>query len=305
MKTESLNADTLKELIADLPKTEEEIKKAEENEKNALDAAISWFTKESKINEYLYDYEVNFDVSKYHSFHVTELEFEKQDDFQSAFINDNDQTKVVKEFQNLALYCLARNYRIRDEPYEHLIANLNKEALSEYFACDEQLRLKNLLQSNRVFISMGRRGAVIAYAKNHDHPQARTSTLIMIDILRGRMHNLIVSQTLIDNAIRDLAKLALMSQNGKDVNGKEVEEVRKKVLTNMMQAHKIFGLVVSDPGVYLLDGSVLSRMSGLADEYFHLSALKENVERKMNAMQRFWTEYQDQQREHIIANFVK
>jgi hypothetical protein len=297
-KTKRSEITSLKELISVSDRIPND-----DNELAALTVAIKTLTGDSGngIEKYLYDFKVNFDVANYHSFHVTEFVFKNKENFEDAFINIKD-TEDVKDLQDLALYCLARNYRIdKNEPYKDFIASINKEALGVYFVPGGGLsKLKNLLQSNRVFISMGRRGAVIAYADNHGHPQARTSALIMIDILRGRMHNLIVTQTLIDNAIRNLAKLALMSQNEN-----EVEKVRKEVLTNMMEAHKIYGLVVSDPGVYLLDGSVLSRMSELADKYFHLRALKESVEHKMNAMQRFWSEYQDQMRESIIADFVK
>lgn len=270
----------------------------------SLKQAIELFTGDTLsdiqgYSKYIYDTCVHLDESKYHGYRITELVFDTEDHFRSAFRDqDGDYTT---DLQGLSLYCLALNYKLDDlhADYSDLIRSLNKEALQDYlFSNNGHLILRNLLQSHHTFIAFGRRGTVIAYVRNKYHERARVSAIIMIEILRARMHNMIVSQVLIDDAIRKLAMLAF--------NGKEdpYQQARENILRKMMQAHDVYGLVVSDPGAYLLDGSVLSKMADLADDYFHLRSLKENVERKMNALQRFWTEYQDQNREKIIANFV-
>ena len=160
---------------------------------------------------------------------------------------------------------------------------LNLTALGDMVtAVEGEVGLKNLSQSTRGFVTLGPRGAVIAYAKDFDHPNLRIAAMNMIEILRGRHFNLIAARTFADDAIREVSELC--DKGAEDVPVKTLQENITKSLKLIMKANGLYGLVVSDPGTYLLDGSTLTRMAQPAEDWFHLRSLREETERKMEAL---------------------
>ena len=200
----------------------------------------------------------------------------------------------------LVFYCLTRSYDAKNEGLPN-VANLTNLRVFEDIArpnCGEGLPvLQNYCQNERFFITLGPRGAVVAYEEKHREAYEflRVSALNMIEILRGRYHNLVAARTILDNTIRRLGVEALNDHESKG------EDDLRCILKLMMEANFIYGLVVSDPGVYLLDGSTLSHLDSLAQKYLHLRTLREDTALKMEALQRFWSEYQDQRRHDIIS----
>jgi hypothetical protein len=141
---------------------------------------------------------------------------------------------------------------------------------------------------------------VIAYAKGFEHPRLYIAALNMIEILRGRHFNLIVARTFADNAIRAVSELC--DKGAESVPAKTLQANITKSLKLIMKANGLYGLVVSDPGTFLLDGSTLTRMAQLAEDWFHLRSLREETERKMEALERLWRNFQDQRRIDVIQS---
>lgn len=101
---------------------------------------------------------------------------------------------------------------------------------------------------------------------------------------------MIVARTVADNAIREMAQIVdLIGQSSSSTNAPhEMEKKVRLASDHMLMANSLYGLVLSDPGVYLLDGSTLSRLSQEADEWFGMKYLREDNERKMETMHRLW-----------------
>lgn len=207
------------------------------------------------------------------------------------------------------LYCLSRSYALdstdRHVSLKEIVTEINKDAFDIYFTDAvagtgqgaQPRRLINQSQSKRAFVALGARGAVLGHTIGHyDHPYLRTAVLNLIDILRGRYHNLVLARTVADNVIRKLSRALPGIKPAEPVNPDEL-------LKKMAEANYLYGLVVSDPSVYLLDGSTLSRLVVQADTCFQLQSLREDTERKMNALQRLWQSYQDKARTEIIKTF--
>lgn len=221
-------------------------------------------------------------------------------------VEDEMKQEEVKKLRKAVAYFLVRSYdmdpgKSQPPPLERVTDELNLTALGELVTeVKGEVGLENLSQSTRGFVTLGPRGAVIAYAKDFDHPKLRIAALNMIEILRGRHFNLIAARTFADDAIREVSDLC-------DVSAEMVtaETLKKKIADSLkliMKANSLYGLVVSDPGTYLLDGSTLTRMARLAEDWFHLRSLREETERKMEALERLWRNFQDQRRIDVIQS---
>jgi len=214
-----------------------------------------------------------------------------------------DEDAPVAKLRSAIMYLLTRSYWLdggtgKSGGLKQMVDELRHEALPSLAEVreDGQISIRNLSQSWRAFVTLGPRGAVLCYAKNRRHPMLRVAALNMIEILRGRHFNMIVARTVADNTIRTLEQVA---REGDERGGgfKRVE----KALEDMMLANYLYGLVVSDPGVYLLDGSTLTLLAELADKWHNLKELREDTDRKMTALYRLWQHFQDSQRIEILS----
>jgi hypothetical protein len=128
------------------------------------------------------------------------------------------------------------------------------------------------------------------------HQALHVSALNMIEILRGRHFNLIVARAYVDEAIRTVGLLTGSHEYSND------PPLMQKALDQMMKANSLYGLVVSDPGAYLLDGSALTQMANVADKWFNIKSLRDETERKMEALHRFWQNFQDRRRIEVVTS---
>jgi hypothetical protein len=235
------------------------------------------------------------------SYEVVELEFASDKVFRAL----THQPPVPKNLCDLVVYCLARNYGLSDSAVapvalDNIVQEVNHGVFRDLFADNvngDGKTLANLSQTTRMFVSLGRRGAVIAYWPGRMHRFLRVAALNMIEILRGRYHNFVLARTLLDMALRNLSDSALLQRDDRDdTDEKKLDDL----LRLMMKANHLYGLAVSDPGAFLLDGSTLTILAANADTLFDLRSLREDSERKMNALDRFWREFQDQRRTRIV-----
>lgn len=244
------------------------------------------------------------------SYEVVEIVFENK----TALARLTDKDEREEEVENLrkaVAYFLVRSYDMdpserSKSPLERVTEELNLMGLRDLVTMDKgmdngKVKLNNLSQSTRGFVTLGPRGAVIAYAKDFKHERLRIAALNMIEILRGRHFNLIMARTFADDTIRKLSELAHLAQPSKGAEGLDYERAVPELLDGMMVANYLYGLVVSDPGIYLLDGSTLTRLADMADTWLNMRSLREDTERKMAALYRLWQHFQDSQRIQIIG----
>lgn len=244
------------------------------------------------------------------SYEVVEIVFKNKTAL-ARLTDEDEREEEVNKLRKAVAYFLVRSYDMSPEersksPLERVTEELNLMALRDLVPTDNgRVKLKNLSQSTRGFVTLGPRGAVIAYAKDFEHPNLRIAALNMIEILRGRHFNLITARTFADNTIRKLSELAHLTQSSKDAEGTDYEREVPKLLEGMMVANYLYGLVVSDPGIFLLDGSTLTRLADMADTWLNMRSLREDTERKMEALYRLWQHFQDSQRIQIIGKLSK
>lgn len=212
--------------------------------------------------------------------------------------------KIPKTLDSLLLYLIARNYRLGRSDSAGL-KELCAEVLSDVL--DDGLLLthrngrpllRNLSQGTRVFIAFGRRGTVIVYTRSIISLPIRCSVLSMVETLRSRAHNLLVASTLMDTLLLRLAQLMETTTNG-PVSKEETEAVRV-ALRELATATYIYGLAVTDPGVQLLDGSIISIIADRAENYFEMQSLRHACQRKMEAIRIIWASYQDRRRQTLL-----
>ena len=229
------------------------------------------------------------------SYEIVELCFETLRAMDA--IETIDPNEAQQRLQRSVAYFLARSYDVDATAksiapsLERVLDELRIGALSPIvLKSGGDLRIKNLSQTSRGFIALGPRGAVVAHNEERKHPQLLVSALNMIEILRGRRMMMIVARTVADNAIREMAQIVdLIGQSSSSTNAPhEMEKKVRLASDHMLMANSLYGLVLSDPGVYLLDGSTLSRLSQEADEWFGMKYLREDNERKMETMHRLW-----------------
>ena len=243
------------------------------------------------------------------SYEVVEIVFKSKEFFELIIAKGLGRTPT--KLRKAIVYFLLRSYDMdptaaTPPALERLSEEVNLDALSDLVVvgrdnAEEEITLKNLSQSNRGFVMLGPRGAVIAYAEDYMHPRLRISAINMIEILRGRHFNLIMARVFADDTIRELSRLAHLADGAK-VN---YESEIPKLLDKIMLANYLYGLVVSDPGVFLLDGSTLTRLAHVADTWLNLFSLRVDTERKMEALYRLWQHFQDRQRIHIIGSLSR
>ncbi len=241
------------------------------------------------------------------SYEVVEIVFSTRTAL-ARLTGENEGDEDTKKLRKAVAYCLLRSYDMdlgnrRKSPLERVTDEVNLAPLMDLVATDNgELTLKNLSQSTRGFVTLGPRGAVIAFAKDFEHPNLRIAALNMIEILRGRHFNLIMARTFADETIRELSKLAHLSHPSRRAHVDYEYEI-PALLDRIMLANYLYGLVVSDPGIFLLDGSTLTRLADVADTWLNLRSLREDTERKMEALYRLWQHFQDSQRLKIIGKF--
>lgn len=225
---------------------------------------------------------------------------------------EDERKEEVEKLRKAVAYFLVRSYDMEPtektkSPLERVTDELNLMALDDLLTTDNsKIKLKNLSQSTRGFVTLGPRGAVIAYTndKHFEHPRLRIAALNMIEILRGRHFNLIMARTFADDTIRRLSELAHLSHPSLCATFDYESEI-PKLLDKIMLANYLYGLVVSDPGIFLLDGSTLTRLADMADTWLNLRSLREDTERKMAALYRLWQHFQDLQRIQIIGKLSR
>lgn len=214
-------------------------------------------------------------------------------------IESNEPTEAQRRLQRAVVYCLTRSYDVQAREHgltrslERVLGELRVGALSPIVTkSGSDLRIANLSQSSRGFIALGPRGAVVAHCADRKHPQLLVSALNMIEILRSRRLMMIVARTVADNAIREISQIVeVVGASAGIASGSSNQLVQDKVRQasdHMLRANSLYGLVLSDPGVYLLDGSTLSRLSQEADEWFGMKYLREDNKQKMDTMHRLW-----------------
>lgn len=249
-------------------------------------------------------YAKNVQPIEHTAFEVVEMQFQSEEHLKR--LDDAKKTDVDSEnLRRTIAYLLARSYDMEANgktpaSLKRVVSELRPMALKTLVKIDEQDRAYpiNLSQSTRGFIALGPRGAVIAFAKNKDHQALRVSALNTIEILRGRHYNLIVGRTFADDAIRSVSAL---NEKLETLDVKDIDHA----LNQMMKANILYGLVVSDPGAYLLDGSTITRMAEIADQWFNLGTLREETGQKMLALHRLWQNFQDRRRIEVIDSFSK
>lgn len=214
-----------------------------------------------------------------------------------------------RRLRRAVAYLLVRSYDMnpgqgQKSSLEGVAEEVNLAALADLVIFEDSIiTVKNLSQTTRGFVALGPRGAVLAHARGFEHPNLRIATLNMIEILRGRHFNLIAARTFADETIRDLNRLA--HADGITQLKENYEAALLTLLDKIMLANYLYGLVVSDPGIFLLDGSTLTRMSDVADIWLNLKSLRVDTERKMEALHRLWQHFQDSQRIHIIGKLSR
>jgi hypothetical protein len=201
------------------------------------------------------------------------------------------------------MYLVARNYWLDDGVTEasldQMIDEVLPQALKDEWLLDEYKGrhcLRNLSQGDRVFIAFGRRGTVIVYAPGRDSIRIRCSVLNMVETLRSRFQNLLVASALMDSLLLQLAQIQL--EPPLPTGG--MSKAENEFLTTLATATYIYGLAVTDPGVQLLDGSVLSVIADRAEVYFDILSLRHACHRKMEALRTIWTSHLDRRRRLLL-----
>lgn len=217
-------------------------------------------------------------------------------------IESTEPSEAQRRLQRAIVYCLTRSYDVQARKdgltpsLERVLGELRVGALNPIVTkSGGDLRIANLSQSSRGFIALGPRGAVVAHCKDREHPQLLVSALNMIEILRGRRLMMIVARTVADNAIREISQIvdevgasAGMPSGASNQVDARIQGKVRMASEHMLRANSLYGLVLSDPGVYLLDGSTLSRLSREADDWFGMKYLREDNQQKMDTMHRLW-----------------
>jgi len=236
------------------------------------------------------------------------MEFRDKDSL-LAFTRDvgHEKASLQAALLDILPYLLARSYYIKHgacpgTPLDGVLEEFRSSVLKDLLSKSEETRERvvNLSQSTRAFVSLGPRGAIIMHARQFEHPRLYTSVINMIEILRGRHFSMIVARTFADDAIRKLGPYLPPGDASNEAIGLGSAEFRQ-IIGAMMLANNLYGLVVSDPGAFLLDGSMLTAMAEKADSFFHLRDLREDSERKMTALYRLWQHFQDLQRAEILG----
>ena len=223
-------------------------------------------------------------------------------------------------------YLLARSYAPRQKTsLSDMIEDMLPKALHPVVRiCNGQIKTENLSQSRRAFVALGPRGSIVAHERNGNDREswpAETiviSALNMLELLRARHFNLIVAHTKADDAIRKLSVAYEKEKERKEELARSLHIHREIVEKHREQRHKeldgihqaivnangVYGLVVGDPGNYLLDGSSLSRMAELAKDCFNIRALRKNTKSKMEALNRFYGIYESRLRQDSIDDYL-
>lgn len=245
------------------------------------------------------------------SYEIVELVFDTPEAM--AVINMSNPTENQLRLQRAVAYCLARSYDVDGTSenggpsFERVLNELRVEALQPIVEqTGASILVKNLSQSSRGFIALGPRGAVVAHAKHKPHPRLLVAALNMIEILRGRRFIMLLARTYADEAIRKMSHVVddvrkqVPKANGviSEMAGEESEMRNKDAekMSNLVQdasnlvirANSLYGLVLSDPAAYLLDGSTLTKLTGVAEQWFGIDYLRSECQRKMDTMHLLW-----------------
>jgi len=233
---------------------------------------------------------------------VCEIELASADRLEHLVRDDVDD--VQRQLDKLLLYLVARNYRLPgmdNVSLENLCDEVLPDILDDGFLLHSvggRRSLRNLSQGCRAFIAFGRRGTIVVHTPSVPSLPIRCSVLSMVETLRSRFQNLLVATALMDTLLLRLAQLMDTSREG-PVTLAETETV-KIVLRELATATYIYGLAVTDPGVQLLDGSVISIIADHAEEYFEIQSLRHACQRKMEAIRTIWASYQDRRRQTLL-----